>query len=87
MSANPTSVTPGQASILSYDCENITSCSIFGGQFGNYTSVAVTGGRTNGSQSVSPTADTTYVMNCDSGAATASAQVIVTNPGLNETNP
>jgi hypothetical protein len=87
LTATPSSITPGQKSKLSYDCTAVSSCSISGGQFGSYTTVPVSGSTAAGSTSVSPTANTLYSLTCDTGAANASVQITVTNPGLNETNP
>jgi hypothetical protein len=84
--ASPSSVTPGQKSKLSYTCTNVTSCSISSFVNGQFTG-EVSGGAT-GSESVGPTTNTIYTLNCDNGAVNPqSVQVTVTNPGLNETNP
>lgn len=87
LTATPSSITPGQSSKLSYSCENVSSCHISGGQFGSYATVPVSGGTASGSTSVSPSANTIYSLSCDNGVASATAQVTVSNPGLNETNP
>jgi hypothetical protein len=87
LNATPASITPGQSSQLSYDCTDVSTCYISGGQFGSYTTVPVSGSTASGSTNVNPTTDTVYSLSCDSGVASATAQVTVSNPGLNETNP
>jgi len=69
ISANPTSITSGNSSILSWSSSNAASC--VGTNFS-------TGNAISGSISVSPTSNTTYSVNCDS--ASDSVVVAVTQP-------
>jgi hypothetical protein len=73
--ANPTGVSPGSSSTLSWATSGATSVAITPGTF---TSTAASG-----STSVSPTATTTYTLTAtnSSGFATATAQVSMVAPG------
>jgi hypothetical protein len=74
LTADPTSVTEGESSTLTWDSTNTTSC--LGSGFG-------TGGSTSGSVSVSPTADTTYTVACTGkgGSVTDTVSITVTQGG------
>ncbi len=76
--ANPTSITAGQSSTLSWSSTNATSCT--GNNF-------ATGNAVSGSVSVAPPATTTYSVSCSS--AIASATVVVGQPssGVGPTGP
>jgi hypothetical protein len=71
LTANPTSITTGQSSTLTWSSTSSSSCT--GTNFS-------TGNATSGSVAVSPTATTTYNVTCTgtSGSASASATVTVT---------
>jgi hypothetical protein len=91
--ASPSSVTPGSASTLSFNCVNITpaNCLMYvasGPSETEFTFPAsdMSGSTLSGTVSEKPTAQTLYTVDCGDGV-TASATVTVTNPGLNETNP
>ena len=91
--ASPSSVTPGSASTLSFNCVNITpaSCLMYvasGPVQTEFTFPAndMSGSTLSGTVSEKPTANTLYTVDCGNGV-TASATVTVTNPGLQETNP
>ncbi len=72
LSANPTSITRGQSSTLTWSSTNATSCA--GTNFN-------TGNATSGSVSVSPTDTTVYSVSCvnSEASATAGSTVTVTN--------
>ena len=72
LSANPTSITPGQSSILSWLSTNATSCAGSGGP-PNFS----TGGKTSGSLNVSPQVTTPYSVTCTGSGGTASASATV----------
>lgn len=76
--ANPTAVTRGDPSLLTWSSSGATECS--GTNF-------QTGGATSGTVSVRPTAETKYVVTCTGagGSATASATVLVVVPDPGET--
>jgi hypothetical protein len=71
LSANPTSITSGQSSTLSWSSTNATSCTASGSWSGSKS--------TSGTQSVSPTTTSTYNLTCTGtgGSANASATVTV----------
>jgi hypothetical protein len=71
LSASPTSITAGQSSTLSWSSTNATSCTATGGWSGTLA--------TSGTQTVTPTANTTYTLACTGtgGTATQSATVVV----------
>ena len=74
LSANPTSITSGQSSTLTWSSTNATSC----------TGSGFTASGTSGSTSVSPTVTTTYSISCTGAGGTspaASATVTVTGGG------
>jgi hypothetical protein len=73
LTSNPTSVTSGQNSTLTWSSTNATSCTGTGFSTGNAVS---------GSVGVSPTASTTYTVSCANGGtrATANTTVKVTAP-------
>ena len=68
LSANPTSITAGQSSTLTWSSTNVTSCSGTGFS---------TGGATTGSRTVTPSSSTTYSVICTGSGGTATASVIV----------
>ncbi len=68
LTVTPTVINPGGSSTLAWAGANVSSC--VGTGFS-------TGGATSGSLTVSPSVTTTYSINCDSGAATASATLTV----------
>jgi hypothetical protein len=72
LSANPTSVTAGQSSTLSWSSTNATNCS-----GNNFSASGVSG-----SVAVAPTQTTTYIINCTGagGSVSSSATVTVSNP-------
>jgi hypothetical protein len=72
LSASPTSVKPGQSSILSWSSTNATSCT--GGAFS-------TGGAISGSAVATPSRTTTYSVNCTGNTGTTSASATVTVSG------
>ena len=74
ISANPTSVTSGSASTLSWSSANATVCTASGAWSGTKA--------TSGSQTVSPTATTIYTLTCTGtgGTASQSTTVSVTAP-------
>ncbi|MBI4033779.1 heparin lyase I family protein, partial [Candidatus Saccharibacteria bacterium] len=73
LTANPTSITSGSSSTLSWSSTNATSCSASGGWSGTKA--------TSGSQAVTPTSTSTYSLTCSGsgGNATASATVTVSS--------
>lgn len=72
--ANPSIITSGDSSILTWQSDNTTSCIAGGGWSGNKT--------LNGSQSVSPLTQTNYTMTClgPGGSVFAQALITVLNP-------
>jgi hypothetical protein len=68
LTANPSSVSPGVSSTLSWNSSNATSCS----------ATWTTSKATSGSQSVSPTSTTSYSMSCTGTGGTSSATTTVT---------
>ncbi len=72
--ADPTSITQGGSSMLTWGSTNATSCTASGGWSGSKA--------LSGSQSVSPNATTTYTLTCTGagGSVTESASVNVTTP-------
>jgi hypothetical protein len=76
LSANPTSVTAGQSSTLTWSSTNATSCTGTGFSTGNLTAGSVT---------VTPSITTNYSVSCtgSGGTATASATVGVSSGGIN----
>jgi Right handed beta helix region len=71
LTATPTTITAGNASVLNWSSSNATSCSApWTGSTG-----------TSGSQSVSPTITTTYTMTCTDGTTPVSANATVTVTG------
>ncbi|TSC69191.1 MAG: Uncharacterized protein G01um101456_292, partial [Parcubacteria group bacterium Gr01-1014_56] len=72
-SASPTSITSGQSSTLTWGSTDATSCSASGGWSGAQG--------TSGTQSISPTANTTYTLTCTGagGSANQSSTVTVTS--------
>jgi hypothetical protein len=73
LAASPASISSGQSSTLSWNSTNATSCSASGAWSGTQL--------TSGSQTVSPTATSTYSLTCSGagGSATASATVTLTS--------
>jgi len=69
LTANPTSITAGQSSTLTWGSANATSCN--GGGFS-------TGGTVSGSTSVSPAQTTAYSLSCVGAGGSASAAATVT---------
>jgi len=72
LAANPTSITSGQSSSLTWSSTNATSCTASGSWTGSKS--------TSGSQSVSPTSNATYTLSCTGtgGSVNKSASVTVT---------
>ncbi len=75
LTTNPTSITQGQSSTLTWSSTNATSCTASGGWTGTKT--------TSGTQAVSPTANTTYTITCTGagGSANQSVTVAVSSSG------
>jgi uncharacterized repeat protein (TIGR03803 family) len=69
LTANPTSITAGQSSTLSWSSANATSCTGTG---------FLTGNAVSGSVSVAPATTATYAVSCTNGSASASANATVT---------
>jgi hypothetical protein len=69
LTANPSTITEGSSSLLSWSTTNATSCEKSGGWSGATT--------TSGTFSVSPTATTTYSMECTGAGGTVSDSVTV----------
>ena len=69
LSANPTQITSGQSSTLTWSSTNATGCTASNGWTG---AKAVSG-----SQAVSPTATTTYALTCTGAGGSVTQQVIV----------
>lgn len=69
LSANPTSVTSGASSTLTWSSTNATSCTASGGWSGAKA--------TSGTQSVSPTQTTVYVLDCTGAGGTVSQNTTV----------
>jgi hypothetical protein len=78
ISASPTNITIGSSTVLTWTSSNATSASINQ----SIGSVAI-----NGSQSVSPTANTTYIFTVGNSSGTASCNTIISaTPTLSVTN-
>ncbi|QQS15437.1 MAG: fibronectin type III domain-containing protein [Candidatus Moraniibacteriota bacterium] len=77
LSANPTSITSGQSSTLTWSSTNATSCTASGSWSGTKA--------TSGTQSVSPATTSTYTLTCTGtgGATNQSATVTVGSGGSN----
>ncbi len=73
ISANPTSITSGSSSTLTWSSTNATSCTASGSWTGTKA--------TSGTQSVSPTSTSTYTLTCTGagGSGNASATITVSN--------
>ena len=67
-SAAPVSITTGQSSILTWSSTNSSSCTASGGWSGTKA--------ISGTQSVTPTANTTYLLTCTGAGGTSSAQSV-----------
>jgi lysophospholipase L1-like esterase len=72
LTANPTSITSGQSSTLTWSSTSATSCSATTPS--GWTSSTAT----SGTQSVSPTSTTTYTLSCTGAGGTAQATATVT---------
>jgi hypothetical protein len=70
LTANPTSITSGSSSTLSWNSTNATSCTASGAWSGSKA--------TSGTQSVSPTSTSTYNLSCTGTGGTANASATVT---------
>lgn len=70
ITANPTSITSESSSTLTWSSTNANSCTASGGWIGTKA--------TSGSQSVSPTANTTYTLSCTGAGGTVSQSATVT---------
>ena len=90
--ANPTSVSPGASSTLSWGCQYATSCTLDGGQFGSGQTESVPSGNV----SVTPSGTTDYGLSCTgpNGTYQSTTTVTVSGPqsspgpgGLREINP
>jgi parallel beta-helix repeat protein len=75
--ANPTTVTAGQSSTLSWSASNVTSCTATNGWTGTKS--------TSGTSMVSPSATTTYVLTCIGGGGEVTASVTVLVQGTTVT--
>lgn len=69
LNANPTTISTGQSSLLTWSSTGSTSCTGTGFS---------TGGATSGSVTVSPTVTTTYSVSCTNGSQSATSPVTVT---------
>lgn len=97
LTASPLSITPGGTSNLSYDCGNVSSCTMSGGQFSpggaGYATVWVDPVTNVAASStpVNPTVNTTYTMTCTGtdgvNTTNTSVDVTVTSPGIIEVPP
>jgi hypothetical protein len=76
LTASPTSIIPGQSSVLTWSSTNAASCLGSGGWSGTLA--------TNGIRSVTPSVNTTYTLVCigTGGSGTASVSVMVTSPTM-----
>lgn len=72
-SANPTSITSGQSSTLTWSSTNATSCSASGGWSGSKN--------TSGTQSVTPSTTTAYTLTCTGAGGSTSGTFEVTVSG------
>jgi hypothetical protein len=70
LSANPTSISQGQSSVLTWGSTNATSC----------TGTNFTTSGTSGTASVTPSATTNYSVNCSGATASATVTVTPTSP-------
>ena len=70
LSANPTSITFGQSSMLTWSSANATICTASGSWSGTKA--------TSGTQSVSPTSTSTYTLTCTGTGGSANQSVMVT---------
>ncbi len=70
LSANPTSITQGGSSTLTWSSTNATSCTASNGWSGTKS--------TSGTQSVTPTTNTTYILTCTGSGGSASANTSIT---------
>lgn len=90
-SATPTTVVIPEQATLSYNCSNITSCSITGGNISSPIGIMPPGTSTgvSGTTSVTPTTSSIYTISCTGpgGTTSASAPVSVGNSTLCESNP
>jgi len=77
--ANPGKIVPPQASTLSWNCENTTSCSINQG-IGSVNAVS-------GSTQVTPAQNTTYTLSCNNSAYQITTSVIVASSTVIEITP
>ncbi|MDP2651687.1 MAG: CARDB domain-containing protein, partial [bacterium] len=68
LSANPSSITNGQSSTLTWSSTNATSCTAAGG--------FSTGGATSGSTSVSPSSTSNYQISCTGPGGSANSNVV-----------
>ena len=72
LSANPTTITSGGSSVLTWSSTNASSCT--------GTNFTISGSATSGTATVSPTTTTTYTATCNSVAATATVTVGTASP-------
>ncbi|HEX5395377.1 MAG TPA: dockerin type I domain-containing protein [Candidatus Saccharimonadales bacterium] len=79
LSANPTTITSGSSSSLSWSSTNATSCTASGAWTGSKA--------TSGTQSVTPTATSTYTLSCTGAGGTANKSVTVTVGAVNPPPP
>jgi hypothetical protein len=70
LTANPTSITSGESSILTWSSTNATSCTASSGWSGTKA--------TSGNLSVSPTSTTSYTLTCTGASGSAEASVTLT---------
>ena len=95
---DPTTVTVGQSSDLTYSCQNVTACGITGTDNSSHTITVGSSDSVSGVWTVAPGMDTSYNLICygEEGAigsntaydSVTTIQITVNNnPGLHETNP
>jgi hypothetical protein len=82
ISANPTSITSGGSSTLTWSSTNATSCTASGGSTGWSGTKA-----TSGTQSFSPTSTTTYSIVCSGTGGSSSTQSATVTVGSGTNNP
>jgi hypothetical protein len=94
ISASPSNIVIPESSELSYNCQNVNSCSLTGSDGSNYPITWVNSTTASGTQPVDPTVTTVYTFACtntnySSSSATVSSPVQVTVGGTTrcEQNP
>ena len=79
LSANPTSITQGQSSTLTWSSTNVSSCTASVGWSGTKAVF--------GTQTVTPTQTTTYTLNCSGSGGSAERSTTVTVTQATDTTP